>query len=93
MQDDVTYDVWHYETKCIVSVSSLSQPVMLQIIRRSLRGSARQLLIPLVEKATMMKILWKRDTLFGNVTCRSIYMVNKKLLCVKPQTPNCRFAK
>lgn len=74
MKGDVTYDVWHYETKCLVSDSSLSQPVMLQIIRRSLRGSARQVLIPLGEKATMMEILQKLDTLFGNVATNESIM-------------------
>lgn len=45
IKGDVTH-VWRYETKCLFSDTTLSQPVAFQIIRRYLRGTARQVLIP-----------------------------------------------
>lgn len=74
LKGDVTYDVWRYETKCLISDDTLSQSVALQIIRRSLRGTARQILIPLGEKASMTDILQKLDTLFGNVSTNESIM-------------------
>lgn len=40
----------------------------MQAIRKSLRGTARQMLIPLVERATSQAILYKLDIWFGNVS-------------------------
>ncbi|XP_060594793.1 uncharacterized protein LOC132749121 [Ruditapes philippinarum] len=74
LKGDVTYDVWRYETKCLLSDSSLTENICLQVIRKSLRGSARQVLIPLGEKATLSDILNKLDTLFGNVSTNESVM-------------------
>lgn len=71
---DATYDVWRYELKCIMTDLSISQPIILQAIRRSLRGTARQILIPLGETATSSDILFKFDSLFGTVVSHEAIM-------------------
>lgn len=74
LKGDVTYDVWRYEVKYLLSNTNLSQAVGLQVIHRSLRGAARQILIPLGEMATMTDVLQKLDTLFGNVSTNESIM-------------------
>ena len=62
------YRVWSFEAKCLISDGVLDDHLILQAIRASLRGTARQVLIPLGERASSRDILAKLDTLFGNVS-------------------------
>ncbi|KAH3856600.1 hypothetical protein DPMN_099192 [Dreissena polymorpha] len=66
MKGDETYDVWRFETKCLIS-ENLPEHVVLQVIHRSLRGTARRALISLGEHATSQQILDKLEILFGEV--------------------------
>ena len=47
---------------------TVEESLLLQAVRRSLRGTARQTLIPLGGLASSKDILHKLDTLFGNVS-------------------------
>ena len=65
---EVTYEVWSFEVKCLQNTPYLQESVLLQSIRTSLKGSARSLLVPLGEKATVTDILNKLDGFYGNVS-------------------------
>ena len=54
----------------------LSEANVLQAIRKSLRGAARETLIPLGEEATSDSMIAKLDTLFGNVRSNESVMQN-----------------
>ncbi|XP_033757328.1 uncharacterized protein LOC117339721 [Pecten maximus] len=64
---DVSFNVWRYEVRCLLKDVSLPETVLLQAIRQSLKGTAREMLIPLGETATGTAILSKLEGLYGNV--------------------------
>lgn len=61
-----SFSVWRFETRCLIS-ESLPEHVVLQVVRKSLRGTARRALISLGESANLKDVLQKLDMLFGNV--------------------------
>ena len=65
---ETTYEVWSLEVKCLQSSSVLPEPILLQSIRNSLKGSARSLLVPLEQNATVADILAKLDGFYANVS-------------------------
>ena len=65
---ETTYEVWSLEVKCLQSSSVLPEPILLQSIRNSLKGSARSLLVPLGQNATVADILAKLDGFYANVS-------------------------
>ncbi|XP_069134304.1 uncharacterized protein [Argopecten irradians] len=71
---ETTYEGWRYEVRCLASDSTLSEELILQAIRKSLRGIARQTLIPLGPRATLSEILRKLDTFFGNVASNEVVL-------------------
>ena len=56
------YEVWRYEVRCLKVDGLLSEANVLQAIRKSLRGTARETLIPLGEEATSDSMIAKLDT-------------------------------
>ncbi|XP_062614623.1 uncharacterized protein LOC134276371 [Saccostrea cucullata] len=62
---EVSYDVWSYEVRCLKG--QWPDHVLLQPVRSSLKGMAREILIPLGEHATVENILAKLDDFYGNV--------------------------
>ena len=66
---ETTYEVWSLKVKCLQSSSVLPEPILLQSIRNSLKGSARSLLVPLGQNATVADILAKLDGFYANVSC------------------------
>ena len=70
---DETYDVWRFETKCLIS-ENLPKHVVVQVIHKSLRGTARRALISLGEHATSQQILDKLEILFGEVSTNESVM-------------------
>ena len=71
---DVTFEEWRFEIKCLVSDDEITTNMLIQSIRRSLKGTARKMLIPLGEKATVADILHKLDTIFGDVSTKGMVM-------------------
>ena len=63
---EVTYMVWKYEVQCIKSNPELSQVQILQVVRGSLRGTARIMVIPLGQNASLDEILAKLDVMFAD---------------------------
>ncbi|XP_061196784.1 uncharacterized protein LOC133205059 [Saccostrea echinata] len=62
---EVSYDVWSYEVRCLKG--QWPDHVLLQPVRSSLKDTAREILIPLGENATVDNILAKLDDFYGNV--------------------------
>ena len=71
---EVTYEVWSYEVKCLQKSPYLEEHHLLYAIRNSLKGSARSLLVPLRENATVTDILHKLDGFYGNVSSSETLM-------------------
>ncbi|XP_045208838.2 uncharacterized protein LOC123560741 [Mercenaria mercenaria] len=71
LKGDESYDVWRFETKCLIS-ENLPENVILQVIRRPLRGTARRTLISVGEHASSKDILDKFDILFEVSTNESV---------------------
>ncbi|XP_033759520.1 uncharacterized protein LOC117341767 [Pecten maximus] len=70
---ETTYEGWRYEVRCLASDSTLSEELVLQAVRKYLRGIARQTLIPLGPRATLDEVLKKLDT-FGNVASNEVVL-------------------
>lgn len=62
---EVNFDVWSYEVRCLKT--QYPESVILQSVRSSLKGTARNMLIPFGETATVDIILQKLDDFYGNV--------------------------
>ena len=73
MKGDETYTVWRFETRCMIS-ENFPDHILLQVVRKSLRGTARRALISLGEAASLGEILGKLDMLFGNVATNESVM-------------------
>lgn len=71
---DVSYVEWRFEVKCLEQDTDLNPSVVIQAIRRSLRGTARKMLIPLGEKALVVDIIAKLDALFGDISTSGMVM-------------------
>lgn len=67
-KNETTYEVWSFEVKCLQKVEDLQEHVLLQSIRNSLKGTARAMLVPLGEHASVQDILNKLDGFYGNVS-------------------------
>ena len=76
VKNEVSYEVWRYEVRCLKVDGLLSEANVLQAIRKSLRGAARETLIPLGEEATSDSMIAKLDTLFGHVRSNESVMQN-----------------
>ena len=65
---ETSYEVWNYEVKCLQKADYLPESVLLHSIRASLRGAARELLVPMGEDASVDEVLEKLDGFYGNVS-------------------------
>ncbi|XP_021351422.1 paraneoplastic antigen Ma3 homolog [Mizuhopecten yessoensis] len=74
LKGDVTYPEWRFEIRCLDGDTEISQSLLEQAIRRSLRGTARRMLIPLGEKATPKEVLYKLDALSGETSTHGMLM-------------------
>ena len=64
---DISYDQWRYEVRCLLTEGSHSEKLILQALRRSVRGTAAAVLLHMGEGATVETILKKFDVIFGNI--------------------------
>ena len=65
---ETSYEVWNFEVKCLQKSDYLPDHLLLQAIRNSLKGTARSMLVPLGESASVKDILLKLDGFYGNVS-------------------------
>ncbi|MCG8044576.1 MAG: hypothetical protein JAY66_02630 [Candidatus Thiodiazotropha taylori] len=71
---EATYEVWSLEVKCLRNIQELPEYSLLQSIRNSLRGSARDVIIPLGENASVDEILAKLEGFYGIVSTGATLM-------------------
>ncbi|XP_060556168.1 uncharacterized protein LOC132716854 [Ruditapes philippinarum] len=67
---EVPYVVWRYEVQCLLTNPDLTRSTVLQIIRGSLRGTARIMTVPLGQNATVKEILGKLDVMFSEASTK-----------------------
>ena len=65
---EVSYTEWRYEVRCVLSDHDLPSSHILQIVRSSLRGTARRLMIPSGEDLTVDLLLQKLDSVFSDLS-------------------------
>ena len=79
-----TFEEWKYEVSCLRKDKIYSDTVIGQAIRKSLKGQAKKVLLPMGSGATVEEILERLEGVFGNVaTSMSIlqefYSVSQKI--------------
>lgn len=60
--------------QCLIGDPDIKTNLLIQSIRRSLRGTAKTMLIPLGEKAGVKQILDKLDIFFGEIANNGMIM-------------------
>lgn len=58
---EVKYEVWNFEVKCLQNSGQYPEHVLHQVVRNSLKGLARSMLVSVGEKASVRDILKKLD--------------------------------
>ena len=66
-KSDVGFESWVFEVKCLMKDRGLHEDLLLQSVRRSLKGEAGRLAMHLGEDATLTDILQKLDAVYGIV--------------------------
>ena len=74
-KSEVTFREWRFEVQCLFSdPEDTLESTVITAIRRSLRGTAKDLLIPLGERASISAILQKLETFFGDISTNEMIM-------------------
>jgi hypothetical protein len=71
---DISYVEWKFEIRCLMEDPDVTAHIAVQAIRRSLRGTARRLLVSLGESASAADIFRKLDSSFGDVSTHGMLM-------------------
>lgn len=66
-KNEVAYDEWQYEVRCLLSQNMHSEGAILQAIRRSLHGEAGRVVMRLGPLASIPDIMHKLDGVYGTV--------------------------
>ena len=74
IKGEVSYREWRYEVLCLKASRDISDTSLITSVRRSLKGTAKQLLIPLGEKASIGEILKRLDLFFGDISTNEMIM-------------------
>ncbi|XP_071085156.1 uncharacterized protein [Haliotis cracherodii] len=70
---DTEYDLWRYEVDCLMESKTYSPEVILQALRKSLKGEAALVSMKLGHKATIAELLSKFKFAFGTLrSCSSL---------------------
>ena len=64
---EATFEEWKYEVNCTVQENIHSEQSIAQAIRKSLRGQAKRVLLPMGTSAPVEKIISRLEGVFGNV--------------------------
>jgi len=65
--DQVSFDVWKYDVKCLINEGLYKGPEIYQAARKSLRGEASRIAMRLGSKATVLELIDKLDGIYGIV--------------------------
>ncbi|XP_060567740.1 uncharacterized protein LOC132726440 [Ruditapes philippinarum] len=61
------FEIWRYDVNCVIDEGNYPPFIIREAIRKSLKGSARGVLLHLGENATVPEILNELDGIYGNV--------------------------
>lgn len=61
------FDLWLYDLKCLLRSQVYSTPIILEAIRKSLKGRARLVLLHVGESATVEDIVDELEAVYGNI--------------------------
>lgn len=80
---EATYEEWAYEVNCIRKEDVHLEYKLAQAIRKSLRGQAKRVVMPLGTSATVEEMLVKLEKIFGNVASgesilQSFYLASQR---------------
>ena len=71
---DVSFEVWKYELLCAINDGIYPNALILQSVRRSLKGRARDILLTMEATAAPSDILNKLEGIYGIVSSRQILL-------------------
>lgn len=71
---EISYPEWRFEINCLLNDPEMTESLIFQAIRSSLRGTARKMLLPMGEKATVEQIMTKLDSLYGETSSHEMLM-------------------
>jgi hypothetical protein len=66
-KSETSFDVWKFEAKCLLRKHLYPDLIIVQCMRNSLKGQARNTLLTLPESATPLHIIDKLEGIYGNV--------------------------
>ena len=69
---ETSYEIWNFEVKCLQKSNYFPETLLLQAIRKSLKGTARDMLVPLGEDASVSDIVARLDGFYGNVSSSKV---------------------
>ena len=64
---EICYEQWRFEVRGIQKGANYTEALLLQSIRRNVRGPAADLVLHLGEDATVDVVLGKLDQIFGSI--------------------------
>ena len=71
---DVSFEVWKFELNCLINESVYPNSHILQAVRKSLRGRARDILLTISQTTSPTDILNKLEGIYGNVSSKEVLM-------------------
>ena len=81
---DVSFEVWKYELHCLIRDAFYPEALILQSIRKSLKGKARDILLTLAQTAKPPDILSKFEGIYGIVSSKEVLLQQFYLETQKP---------
>ena len=66
-KNEASFEEWKYEVNCTRENGELSESMIAQLIRKSLRNPAKKILLPLGTSASVQTMMDKLEGVFGNV--------------------------
>lgn len=68
VRDELDFDMWRYDVNCLIRNAVYPEHVILEAIRKSLKGKARRVLLHLGEGASVFDILVELEGIYGSVS-------------------------
>lgn len=65
--DNTRYELWRHEIRCLMNEKVHSEQAIVQALRRSVKGEAGMVVMRLGEKAGLDEILYKMDSIYGQI--------------------------
>ena len=71
---DVIFEVWKFELNCLINESVNPNSHILQAVRKSLRGRARDMLLTISQTTSPSDVLNKLEGIYANVSSKEVLM-------------------